>query len=520
MAAVKENSLQAKRLKKLKNRYWRLNNLYWQLDESGSRFLFKMNAVQKVLYLAMHWLNIIPKSRQHGITTFIAIFMLDACLFNSNMRTGLIAHKLADAKKIFRDKIKYAYDNLPKDLRVALSDPSGKLPKDDSQELLFANNSSIYVGTSMRSGTLQILHVSEYGWICTHAPAKAAEIKSGALETVHEGGIIFIEATAEGPIGDFPAMCEAAKTGDDIGPMEYKRHFFNWHEKESNQTDPKYVDIDEDTHAYFDKLEKIFSKKITLPYRAWYTAKKKTLKHLMFKEHPSTLEEAFIAAIEGAYYAQEISESREFGRICGVPYNPKYPVHTVCDLGVKANMPWIFFQVVGLEVHIIDYFNLSKKDDVRASMSFYKSMLDDKKEKYKYNYGKYFAPFDMVKDEIGTGQAIYETAKEQGIEFTKLPRERGVLDGVERVTNMFPSLYFDADKSKPLINAIAAYRREWLESQGMYAEKPVHDAASHPADALRYLSMVIEDRLYVTSEKPSVTMSQIKKLSAKYRRVG
>ncbi len=478
-----------------------------------------MNPVQYILYCALWWLNIIPKSRQHGITTFIAIFMLDACLFNSDMRAGIIAHKLADAKKIFRDKIKYAYTNLPADLKTLIT-----LTKDDSQELLFSNSSSIYVGTSMRSGTLQMLHVSEYGWVCTHAPKKAEEIKSGAIETVHEGGIIFIESTFEGPVGDFADMCELAETlqlaGKELGKMDYRLHFFPWHAKESNVTDPKFVDIEPEKHDYFDKLEKIFSKAITPEQRAWYVAKKKVQKHLMFKQHPSTLDEARIAAVEGSYYAPEISQMREDGRICSVPHSPRYPVHTVVDLGVKANMPWIFFQKVGLETHIIDYFNLNKKDDVRASMAYYKSMLDEKKEKYGYNYGKYFAPFDADRDEIGTGQSIYETAKEHGIVFTRLKREVSVLNGIDRVANLFPELYIDAVRCKVLINSLASYRREWVESAGMFAEKPVHDAASHDADDMRYLSWVIEKKLHVMVQTGGISTERIKALNKKYRRVG
>jgi len=81
------------RLIKLGNRFWRLNHLYYILNEQGERMLFTLNAVQRVLYFALWWLNIIPKSRQHGITPFIAIFMLDGCLFNSNVRAAIIAHK-------------------------------------------------------------------------------------------------------------------------------------------------------------------------------------------------------------------------------------------------------------------------------------------------------------------------------------------------------------------------------------------------------------------------------------------
>ena len=100
------NQSQRRQLKKLSDRRWRLNNLYWIVDEQGDPVKFVMNPVQKRLYDRMWWLNVIPKSRQHGITTFIALFILDACLFNSNTRAGIIAHRLQDAKKILRDKRK------------------------------------------------------------------------------------------------------------------------------------------------------------------------------------------------------------------------------------------------------------------------------------------------------------------------------------------------------------------------------------------------------------------------------
>jgi len=48
-----------------------------------------------------------------GLTTFIQIFMLDACVFNKDIRAGSIAHTLGDAQVIFRDKVKFPYDNLP-----------------------------------------------------------------------------------------------------------------------------------------------------------------------------------------------------------------------------------------------------------------------------------------------------------------------------------------------------------------------------------------------------------------------
>lgn len=502
MEKLKECCLTEQRAKTLGDRYWRLNNLYWIMTEQGEKikFAFKARPVLELLYFALWWLNIIPKSRQHGITTFIAIFMLDACLFNSNVRCGIIAHKLNDAKKIFRDKIKYAYDHLPEDLKIAR-----ELVKDDTEELLFNNNSGIYVGTSMRSGTLQYLHVSEYGWICTHAPAKAAEIKAGAMETVHEDGMIFVESTFEGPIGDFPMMCNDAEkirvSGRELGRLDYKIHFFAWHQKPENVTDPKFVQISPEQHKYFDKLEKTFRKEFTLPQRAWYVAKKKVLKHLMFKEHPSTFEEASIASVEGAYHAEYISEMREHGRICRVPHLPSHPVHTVCDLGVGGHMPWLFFQMVGLECHIIDEFCLDDKADVLGGAPFFKRMLDTKRNDIGYSYGKYFCPFDVVKHEIGTGQTIYNTFEQNGITFKKLDQETNVIDGIHRLQNYFPIIYIDAEKCPKLIEALSTYHREWIENLQRYDTRPHKDKSEHLADAARYLSMVLDLRLYVMEDR-------------------
>ena len=124
-------------------------------------------------------MNAILKARQLGFTTFIQLFMLDAAVFNKNVRAGTIAHNLLDAQTIFRDKVKFPYDQLPETVRASVPTIT-----DSATELVLANNSSIRVGTSLRSGTLQYLHVSEYGKLCAKYPEKAREVRTGALNTV------------------------------------------------------------------------------------------------------------------------------------------------------------------------------------------------------------------------------------------------------------------------------------------------------------------------------------------------
>jgi hypothetical protein len=83
------------------------------LTKDGRWVPFRMNWAQTALLDNLHHQNLILKARQLGFTTFIQLFFLDACLFNSSVRAGTIAHRLDDAKIIFRDKIRLVYDRLP-----------------------------------------------------------------------------------------------------------------------------------------------------------------------------------------------------------------------------------------------------------------------------------------------------------------------------------------------------------------------------------------------------------------------
>src|SRR4051812_3180010 len=73
------------------DRLWRLNNLYRITDKRGRRVPFTMNSAQARLFRDMQAQNVILKARQRGFTTFIQLLMLDACLFNDDVRAGTIA---------------------------------------------------------------------------------------------------------------------------------------------------------------------------------------------------------------------------------------------------------------------------------------------------------------------------------------------------------------------------------------------------------------------------------------------
>ena len=177
-------------MKLLRDRFWRLNNLYFITDKQGKKVRFRMTQEQIDYFQGMHTRNIILKARQLGFTTLVCIVQLDAALFEA-AKCALIAHTLNDAKRLFREKVKYAYDNLPKELRAA-----NPARNDAAGELVFSKGGSLYVSTSFRGGTLRYLHVSEFGKICAKFPDKAREVVTGSLPAVPLSGITIIESTA------------------------------------------------------------------------------------------------------------------------------------------------------------------------------------------------------------------------------------------------------------------------------------------------------------------------------------
>ena len=102
--------------KLLSDQYWRLNHLYSIVDKRGRQITFEMNWAQKELFENMHYCNLVLKARQLGISTFICILFLDQCLFGKNVSAGIIAHTMEDGQHLF-NRIKFAYDNLPDDIK-------------------------------------------------------------------------------------------------------------------------------------------------------------------------------------------------------------------------------------------------------------------------------------------------------------------------------------------------------------------------------------------------------------------
>ena len=467
--------------KKLKKQRWRLNNMYDIVGEKGVVFRFKMRIAQKLLYLGMHYMNIVLKSRQHGITTFICLLFLDTCLFNSNTHACIIAHNKDDAKDFFTKKILFAYNRLHPMIREAIT-----AKRSSVSELVFSNGSSIRVVTSGRSGAYQLIHISEFGKICAKYPHRAEEIITGTLNAIHPGQLVFIESTAEGREGSFYDMCDKAMKARDsrvqLTQMDWKFFFFGWFDNPFNQLPTKEaitVPIPERFKKYFHKVETELNRILPIEFKAWYIKKESDQGELMFREHPSTPAEAFLKSIKGVYYGRQMLWLRKKNRICKVPFLPGYPVDTWWDIGFNdTNSIW-FVQTVANMIHVIRYY-----ENYNEGLEFYADYLREMQTEHQYKYGIHYTPHDIGVHDYSIGRTRQKQALSYGLKLKRVDR-LSKTSGIEAVRKLLPYCVFDLENCDEGLKKLESYRKEWDEKKATYRDTPYHDQASNGADAFR-----------------------------------
>lgn len=211
------------------------------------------------------------------------------------------------------------------------------------------------------------------------------------------------------------------------------------------------------------------------------------------EQYAQEFECAFDVPALGAIYAAEFAKARDERRITSVPLDRAALVHTAWDLGVGDQTCIWFFQTIGREVRMIDYYATSGEP-----ITHYLSVLRGKG----YDYGRHFVPHDAAARERWSTGTMTQIAEDQGFRMTVLPRE-DVEQGINSVRMLFSRCVFDEAKCAEGLDALMNYRREYAEKLGEFKPTPLHDWASHGADAFRYLAMGIEQ----AADRPAVRFS-------------
>lgn len=467
-------------------------------SEAGLVMRFRPNRAQRRLLKRLWYRNVILKARQLGFTTLICIMFLDQMLFGEkNQRAAIIAHTEDAAIKIFRDKVKFAYNNLPPSILARIPIMAGQNRAD---ELMFANGNSIQVAVTARSGTLHLLHVSEMGKISKEQPARADEVITGSIPTLAGEGRLFIESTAEGAGGHFYLITtKAAKNAAESRPLkreEYRFHFYPWWDAPEYRTDPKDVAISETMRQYFDEIETINGIELDEQQKAWYVL---TLENVMngqtekmWQEYPSYWMEAFKRSNDGAWFKTQMIAMRKTRRIGVFPYVEGYPCYTFWDIGAgDGTAIWVMQHVQG-QWRCIKFF-----EGWAEGYGYYKTRIDEWQAKHPNVvwYG-HFLPHDGGHERQGMDEVITPAQMLERLGMTNitvLPRIADLHKGIQITRAALSQLCIDKAECSEGIDHLDLYSKKWNNAQQRYMDLPEKGTGhSEAADAIRQWAQALE----------------------------
>lgn len=190
-------------------------------------------------------------------------------------------------------------------------------------------------------------------------------------------------------------------------------------------------------------------------------------------------------------------------------------VFTSWDLGHDdATAIWFWRFDENRDVDFIDYY-----ENHGQPMSFYFGLLEKLAMERGYGYAHNFLPPDARAKNLQTGSSILEMCvKEWGNKVSIVP-SMSVADGLtagrwllEQSTRIHPRCVFelgasigvDAQREERGLESLRQYRRKWDEDRKTFSSEPIHDWASHGADAFRYAAIVVRNA-ELSTRKPKAT---------------
>ncbi len=509
--------------KLLTDQEWRLNHLYWITDKSGRLTRFNMNWAQQELHRTAHTRNNILKVRQLGISTYMALLMLDSCLFIPNFHAGIVDRTLPDAKTKLA-KIKFAFEHLdhlpenPTQTDRALAQIGAEIKQlaaattISKESATFHNGAEIYVGATLRGGTLQLLHVSELGSIARHDPIRAGEIISGCQETVGHECRIFFESTHEGgKAGINYEQIEAAMAniGKELTPLDYKFYFFPWYKHPEYHLHGWLPTPTAEQQRYFDSLEAKLNISLTSSQKAWYLAKWRTLRSKVKQEYPSTPEEALNNIMDGTIYSPQLYDLAERGHLSAdFEVQPHYPIYATWDLGMADYMSIWWIQPNGQGKWLL-------LDNYTANGLPLTHYLDILRE-HDARWGRCTAcvlPHDSTHRDLY--ENTYESAfRKAGYSTILVPRTQDKWGSIENTRDLLryciihsrcgEKTFANGQSYLSGLDALKEYRTAPPGAHGTLHPQPLHGKESHACDALRTFADAVA-RGYIAPNKGWVT---------------
>ena len=218
------------------------------------------------------------------------------------------------------------------------------------------------------------------------------------------------------------------------------------------------------------------------------------------EQYEQEYECSFQAAIVGAYYGREMAQAEKDKRVTSVPHERSADVFAAWDLGISDSMSIWIGQIVGREWHWINYYENSG-----FALDHYVDWI----KSLPYKVHLHYIPHDGAARELQTGKSRVQFLEERGFVMGGtsdgcVPRHEP-MDGIDAARLRFNRMWFDAEKCARGIDCLRMYRSEYDDKNQVLRQRPLHDWASHGADAFRCGVMGAEE---MTKPEPVVKRKQ------------
>ena len=248
-------------------------------------------------------------------------------------------------------------------------------------------------------------------------------------------------------------------------------------------------------------FHRIFTRAVQEP--DWYAAELKASKTKLIpdaelddarktitpEQYAQEYECSFNAAILGAYYGRDMDQAEQEKRITRVPHDKAADVYACWDLGIGDSTAIWIFQVIGKEWHWLRYYEQSS-----YGLDHYVDWI----KALPYGVHKHFLPHDAEARELQTGNNRVEFLEARGFKVEVVPRHNPE-DRINAARVKFNRFWFDADGVGPGLDVLRMYRADYDEKNRTLRQRPLHDWASHGADAFGCGVMGAEE----TRQKPA-----------------
>jgi phage terminase large subunit len=201
---------------------------------------------------------------------------------------------------------------------------------------------------------------------------------------------------------------------------------------------------------------------------------------------------SFEGCVPGAYFAKQMAEARQSGRIGKVPHQAGFEVDTYWDLGIDDSMTIWFIQHVGRSHAVIDYY-----ENTGFGLEHYAKALrgefEGSEHRRNYTYGNHHMPHDAEQREMTNSEIALsrkEVAQNLGIKpIVVVSRVRNIDTLVQvhipAVRQIIGLCWFDETRCSKGISALEGYCAEYDEVKKKLGNRPLHNWCSHGADGFR-----------------------------------